>query len=158
MYFFGKGTLPVSDSSTNLRYHLVFGTKNRESLITADVRDELYSYLDGIVSRQGGVLMAAGGMPDHVHLLVGLNPAKSLSEVMQHLKGSSSRWMNQRFPILFGWQNGYGAFSVSTSVVPAVRRYILRQEEHHRRFSFQEELQALLVKNGLEPNPNFLAG
>jgi putative transposase len=99
-------------------------------------------------------LLVAGGMPDHIHLLVGLSPARAVSEVLQHLKGSSSRWVNERFKTLFAWQTGYGAFSVSASKVQAVRNYILRQEEHHRRFSFQEELKELVLKHGLAVPPS----
>ena len=148
----------MPDTYTNLRLHLVFATKGREPLITPEVRDELYSYFDGILSRQGGVLLTAGGMPEHVHLLVSLNPTQSVSGLMQYLKGGSSRWMNDRFKTLFSWQTGYGAFSVSASKIPAVRNYILRQEEHHRRYSFQDELRELLQRHSLDADPDFLSG
>jgi REP element-mobilizing transposase RayT len=150
----------MPDTYTKLRYHIVFGTKQRLPLITAEVRDDLYSYLGGILARHGGILLAVGGMPDHVHLLAGLNTTRSLADIMQRVKANSSRWMNERAARTepFAWQVGYGAFSVSESQIGVVRTYILRQEEHHRKVSFQDELKAILRKHGFEADPKFLAG
>jgi REP element-mobilizing transposase RayT len=146
----------MSDTYTHLLFHLIFGTKHRAPLITVEIREDLYRYLTGIVSKIGGTLIAVGGMPDHVHLLVGLRPTHSVSEMMRDLKGSSSRWLNDMPGIAFAWQNGYGAFSVSGSNLATVARYILHQEEHHRRFSFQDELREFLEKHGLKADPRSL--
>jgi REP element-mobilizing transposase RayT len=140
----------MPDTFTHLRYHLIFGTKNRSPLITLDVREDLYGYFAGVVSRFGGTLVAVGGMPDHVHLLVGLGPTHLISDLMHQLKGASSRWMNERGAEPFAWQNGYGAFSVSGSNVSKVANYIHRQEEHHGRFTFQDEVAELLKRHGRE--------
>lgn len=150
----------MPDTYTKLRYHIVFGTKHRQPLITPHLRDRLYSDLGGILSRQGGTLLAIGGMPDHVHLLIGLGTTHCLAGVMQQLKASSSKRLNERklLPEPFAWQAGYGAFSVSESKVDIVRSYILRQEEHHRRVSFGEEIQEILRKHGFEADPRFLLG
>ena len=150
----------MPDTYTKLRYHIVFGTKYRAPLITPDVRDALYGCMAGILTRRRGTLLAIGGMPEHVHLLVGLRATHSLADIMQKLKANSSRWMNEREPRTdpFAWQVGYGAFSVSESRLTAVRNYIARQEAHHRKVPLDDELQELLRKHGFKPDPTFLAG
>lgn len=147
----------MPDTYTQLRYHVVFGTKHRVPSIPVDLQDELYAYFGGLLAEQGGILLAAGGMPDHVHLLIGLRDTHSVAEVMQRLKASSSRWMKDRSERngYFSWQAGYGAFSVSKSKVPAVRAYLARQEAHHRKLTFGEELEELLRKHGVEVDPRF---
>jgi REP-associated tyrosine transposase len=137
---------------TNLRYHLVFTTKHRKAVIGPEVRDDLYRYIGGIIRRERGLLLEIGGVADHVHILAGFMPRLSLSEAMQKIKGSSSRWWNEQSltPDPFAWQNGYSAFTVSESQVAKVRRYIQRQEEHHQRVSYQDELQELLRRHGLK--------
>jgi len=144
----------MSDTYTKLQYHLVFSTKQRAALIQPPLRDELYAYLGGILRGQGGILLAIGGMPDHVHLLAGIRPDMALAKMLQLLKANSSKWMNESTdrPGQFAWQAGYGAFSVSESKVPAVRTYILGQEEHHRTTSYEEEFQTLLRRHGLSNN------
>ncbi len=141
----------------NLLYHIVFRTKNSVPLIKPDVQPVLYQYIGGIVGTQRGVLIEAGGMPDHVHLLLSLRTTPSLAEVVKNIKGGSSRWMNQRSDDAerFGWQDGYGAFTVSPSQLAVVQRYIQRQEEHHRKTSMADEWELLLRKHGLDPQkPN----
>jgi REP element-mobilizing transposase RayT len=148
----------MPDTYSHIRYHFIFATKNRAPLINADIRDELYSYLSAILSRQHATPIAMGGMPDHVHLLVGLRTVHVLPDLMRELKANSSKWMKGRQGERFAWQVGYGAFSVSASVTATVRNYILKQEEHHSRFSFQEELNRILQKHGFEPDSAFLGG
>jgi len=146
----------MPDTYTQLRYHLVFSTKYRMPLIDRKVRDVLYDYMGGILRQNGGTLLAAGGMPDHVHLLAGWGTTVALARMLKLVKGGSSNWMNDRpgvSPGGFSWQPGYGAFSVSASKVPTVRAYILNQEEHHRKVSFQAEYMSLLRKHGIAFNP-----
>jgi putative transposase len=138
----------MSDTYTKLQYHLVFSTKNRGALIEPALREELYAYLGGILRGQGGILLVAGGMPDHVHLLAGIRPDTAIAKMLQLLKANSSKWMSERTG-WFAWQAGYGAFSVSESKVPDVRAYILGQEEHHRTISSEEEFRTLLRRHGL---------
>ena len=138
---------------TQLRYHLVFSTKYRVPTITSELRDVLYDYLGGILQTKGGVLLTAGGMPDHVHLLAGWGTTVTVAEMLKELKGSSSHWINERLKNGFAWQEGYGAFTVSASQVPAVRKYILNQEEHHKKVSFVQEFLGLLKKHGVSFNP-----
>jgi REP element-mobilizing transposase RayT len=134
--------------------HCVFSTKNRGSLIPAARTAELYAYLGGIARGEGFTLIAAGGTANHIHLLFVLPAPYSLAHAVQKLKGSSSRWMGDGF----SWQEGYGAFSVSPSQVPAVKRYIQNQEEHHRKRDFEQEFVALLRNCGIAYDEHYVFG
>lgn len=127
-------------------FHFVFSTRNRRPLISKEIQQRLYSYIGGILRAQQSVLLAAGGMPDHIHLLVSLSRQLSVSAALREIKANSSRWANQTFALRrrLAWQAGYSAFSVSYSCAPRVIRYIQSQEEHHRRRTFKEELLWLL--------------
>jgi putative transposase len=142
----------MPQSYTNLLYHVVFSTKNREPLITSECETRLHDYLGGTIRRQGGVALAINGTADHVHILFKLRPDKSVSDVLRDLKANASGWLHEVFPGMrhFSWQNGYGAFTVSTSQVARVSEYISTQKAHHRRYSFRDELAALLKANGIE--------
>ena len=132
-----------------LQVHFVFSTKNRLQLITPDLAPRLYSYIGGIVRDAKCVLLSAGGMPDHIHLLISMSREMSASEMMRLVKANSSKWVHETFPNIasFAWQNGYGAFSVSFSMTDVVKQYIANQEEHHVKQSFQDEYRALLRKH-----------
>ena len=143
----------MRDTYSKLNYHLVYSTKNRVPLITDTLRDALYGYIGGILRGNGGVLLAGGGMPDHVHLLAGWGTTISIAKMLQLIKTNSSKWVNERPDASrggFAWQPGYAAFTVSASKIPEVREYILNQEEHHRKMSFQEELMELLRRHGVD--------
>lgn len=137
-------------SYTCLYYHIIFSTKRRLSLITPDLRQQLYPYLGGIVAHEKGRLITAGGIADHVHLLVSLHPQSSVSDVLRLVKSNSSKWVHENFADKrdFGWQDGYAAFSVSFSNLERVQRYIAEQEQHHREVSFQDELVEFLNRHG----------
>jgi putative transposase len=128
--------------------HCVFSTKDRRDLIPAELQQALYAFLTGVAGNLGFKIVAAGGTGNHVHLLIGLPPALTLAEAMQKLKANSSRWLGEN-GVQFEWQKGYGAFSVSPSLLPVVQAYIRNQAEHHKKRSFEEELQALLQKSGV---------
>jgi REP-associated tyrosine transposase len=134
--------------------HCVFSTKDRCALIPADRKDGLCAYLGGIAQDEGFSLMAAGGTANHMHLLFVLPATHLLAHAVQKLKGSSSRWMGQGF----SWQEGYGAFSVSPSQVPVVKKYIQAQEEHHRKRNFEEEFLSLLRNCGIEYDERYVFG
>ena len=125
--------------------HIVFSTKNRQPLIHSEIEDPLYRYMRGITENQGSRCLAINGVEDHVHLLVSLSKTLALSAFLRELKSNSTRWLHERYASAarFRWQEGYGAFSVSASSVPAVVAYIERQKEHHRRISFEDEYLAL---------------
>jgi REP element-mobilizing transposase RayT len=148
----------MAGTYTNLLYHIVFSTKGRISLVTKQLQPDLYAYIGGIVRGEGGTLLEIGGMPDHVHLLAKFKPTMSISEMLKHIKGNSSKWMNEEKMQMrkFGWQDGYAAFSVSESQIVAVRRYIQEQEQHHRGQSYQDEFRALLERHGIEYDEQYL--
>jgi REP element-mobilizing transposase RayT len=134
--------------------HCVFATKERRPWLTSDINRRLWPYLGGIAREKGIKVLATGGVADHVHLLLSLPAALSVSEAMQVMKGNSSKWLRETFPHLrhegFAWQEGFGAFSVGVSGVSDTVRYIETQEEHHRTKSFDEELDIILKRHGLQ--------
>ena len=148
----------MSDSYTNLLYHIVFSTKDRRHLITPEHEVRLYDYLGGTIQKVGGVSLELNGTADHIHLLAKLRPDCTLSNVLRDLKANATGWMHDVFPTLknFSWQRGYGAFTVSQSSVGTVRRYIARQKEHHRKRSFRDEFIQFLRENGIEYDERFI--
>lgn len=138
--------------------HMVFSTKHREPCIEEPLRPRLYDYMGGIVRAQRAVLLAIGGMPDHVHLLVRWRTDAAISDLMRTLKAGSSGWVHQTFAERreFAWQEGYSVFSVSTSAKQDVERYIANQQEHHKHREFKDELLALLRAHGVEFQENYV--
>ena len=146
----------MSSTYLSLHYHIVFGTKNRESSIEAEWRSRLHEYLGGAIRGLGGYSEGVGGVSDHVHLLVGLRATHRLADVMRELKKASSVWIHEEIGVKeFAWQDGYSAFSVSATARDAVKKYIAHQEEHHRVKSFREELIELLDKAGIQFDPKY---
>lgn len=148
----------MAHTFTNVLIHTIFSTKDRRPWIDAELKPRLLAYLGGIIREAGGYPLILDGTCDHVHGLLRLPHACSLSEMLRVVKTNSSRWVHQTWPDRqgFGWQVGYGAFSVSRSNVPAVIRYIQRQEEHHRKVSFQEEFVTFLKKQGITYDERYL--
>jgi REP element-mobilizing transposase RayT len=132
-----------------LNDHLIFSTRNREPLISAELRPRLFEYVGGLLRAERGCLLAAEAMPDHAHWLISLHQQTSVSDALRLIKANSSRWIHETFENLggFAWQTGYGAFSVSFSRVPHVKRYLAGQEEHHRTTSFKEEFLEFLKRH-----------
>lgn len=155
-----EARLPMPDAFTNLVYHVVFSTKERAPLITDAFREQLYAYIGGVIRGQRGILLEIGGMPDHVHILARFRSDVSIAEMVRLIKANSSKWMNERSdrPERFQWQEGYGAFSVSESRVPAVRAYLQNQREHHARVSLRDELVALLERHRIAFDERYLLG
>ncbi|MDY3563755.1 IS200/IS605 family transposase [Gemmata sp. JC673] len=134
-----------------LHVHVVFSTKFREPLITPDLAPRLYSYLGGAARVAEAPLIAVGGIADHIHLLVSLGRCECVADLVRDLKANSSAWVHATFPAArFAWQGGYGAFAVSKSNVEAVRAYIGRQEEHHRKQNYQDEYREFLTRHEQE--------
>lgn len=147
----------MSATYTNLLYHLVFSTKGRIPLITDEIREPLYQYIGGIVRSEGGALLEIGGIEDHIHLLVRLKPTLALSDAVRLIKSNSSKWLNDGSYVRdFRWQTGYGAFTVSKSMMESVRRYIRNQPEHHRKQTFKAEFVDLLKLNNVDYNKKYL--
>jgi REP element-mobilizing transposase RayT len=142
----------MPQSLVQLYVHIVFSTKHRSpSLNDRAFRDRTHAYLKGICDNQGSPSLRVGGTEDHVHILCRLSKTLDVATLIRELKRESSKWIKDENPELadFYWQNGYGAFSVSPSHVAALIEYIINQEEHHRRESFQDEFRRLCKKYGV---------
>jgi putative transposase len=138
--------------------HFIFSTKQRSALIKPDFEKDLYAYLGGIIRQIGGTTLCVNGTRDHVQLLVPVPATHSVADVARLIKTNSSRWVHGRWPeqCSFGWQTGYGAFTVSESGVGAVPDYISNQQEHHKVRSFQEEFLVFSKKNGITGDERYL--
>ena len=139
----------MPQSLARVLVHLVFSTKNREPWIPSEVRGELHAYLGGVLGTIGCPSIQVGGTEDHVHLLYSLSRTLSLANVTEKVKTSTSRWMKPRAVATFSWQTGYGAFSVGEAELRSVVRYIERQEAHHARWSFQDEMRDFFRRHQL---------
>jgi putative transposase len=139
-------------SFTSCLVHCVFSTKERRRLITPVLQERLWPYLGGIAREHKMKMLAVDGVEDHVHSLLSIPATLPIAKAVQLLKGNSSKWIHETFPDqrLFGWQEGYGAFSIGVSGVDETMAYIRNQKEHHRSRSFKEELIAFLDKHGIE--------
>ena len=140
---------------SNIVEHVVFSTKDRRNMLYKDMRVRLFAYISGIVKDEGALVLRINAVEDHLHMLMKPRPAHAPSDIVQKLKSSSSAWIHETFANLhdFAWQSGFSIFSVSESVSGVVARYIERQEEHHHRMSFAEELRLLLKKHKVEFDP-----
>ena len=138
----------MPQSLSRLLVHLVFSTKNREPFITPALQPKLHAYLAATSDNLDCRSLRVGGVADHVHLLFGLARTRALSDLVQSIKTSSSKWIKEQGSEMsaFHWQAGYGAFSVSQSDSDRVVAYIQNQAEHHRTMSFQEEYRRLLER------------
>ena len=141
-----------------LLYHIVFGTKQRQSWLTVEIREQVFAYIIGVAKAIDGVVLAIGGVEDHIHLLVRIPAKTAVADFVRTLKSNSSKHIHETWPDLaqFRWQDGYGAFTVSSSNVEAVRTYVLNQPEHHCRTSFQDEYLKLLERHGVEFDPRYV--
>lgn len=131
----------MPNTYTQIHLQFVFAVKHRHALILSSWKDELYKYITGIVHHNKHQMIAINGTADHIHILIGMRPSQSISELLQDIKGSSSKWINERKFVRgkFEWQEGYGAFSYSKSHLKNVIAYIENQENHHREKVFREE-------------------
>ena len=147
----------MSHSYSRVDIHLVFSTKERRTTITKEMQPRLWAYLAGICRNYEMPAAAIGGTGNHVHILFHLPPTLSLAKAAQLLKANSSKWMGEQ-GVAFGWQEGYGAFSVSPSSLGRVMEYIRNQEAHHRKSSFEEEFRALLERHSVKYDPEHVFG
>jgi putative transposase len=144
----------------SLFVHVIFSTKNRIPAISPEIAGRLFSYMGGIVKERKGIPIIINGPADHVHLLISIPTTESIADLLRVLKTNSSRWVHEQFPDRqrFGWQAGYAAFTVSASRVADVENYIVRQQEHHRRVSFQDEFLTFLQRHGVAYDPDEIWG
>jgi len=137
---------------------LVFATKNRESLINEKWEEELYKYISGIINNKGQKLLAINGMPDHLHILIGMKPSCCLSDLVREIKKSSNSFIKEKkfTNFKFEWQEGYGAFSYSHSALDDVIKYINNQKQHQLKRSFKEEYILFLEKYNVDYKSEYL--
>ena len=148
----------MANTYTQVHIHAIFSVQNRECIIKQSWKEELYRYFTGIIQNNGHKLLAINGMPDHIHIFFGMRPTQSLSNLMQDIKGDSSKWINNKGLInnRFSWQEGYGAFSYNKSSVDSVIDYIKNQEVHHRKKTFTEEYHEFLEKFEVDFDERYL--
>ena len=148
----------MANSYTQIHLQLIFAVKYRASLINSVWKDELYKYITGIIQTQKHKLIIINGVSDHIHILIGFRPHQSLSNLMQDIKGSSSKWINEKkfTSAKFAWQEGYGAFSYSHSNLNKVINYIKNQEQHHRKLTFIEEYKSFLKAYEIEFDERYI--
>ena len=138
--------------------HYVFAVKGRGNLLLGPWRREVFKYMSGIIEANGQKSIIVNGVTDHVHVLVGFRPAKSISDLIRDVKNNSSNFINKKGFVKghFAWQEGYGVFSYSHSQIDNVYRYILNQEEHHKKISFKDEYNSFLKKFEIEHEKKYL--
>ena len=148
----------MANTYSNLFYHIVFSTKGREGLIDRDIEERVWAYIGGIALKHQVIAVQVGGIANHIHILILAKPSIAPSQIVQWLKGESSRWIHETFPNLgsFAWQDGYGIFSVSKSNVPGVIQYIKYQREHHAKQSFEDEYLAMLNVNEIDYDERYV--
>ena len=148
----------MANTYTQIYIQTVFAVEGRQSLIAPEHKIEIYKYMTTVIQDQKNKVMAINGMPDHVHMLFGLNPDIALSDLVRDVKSASSRLINDNRWVTghFNWQRGYGAFSYSKSQVSRVAKYIEDQERHHAKRSFRDEYESLLQKFAVEYDPRYL--
>jgi len=148
----------MPQSLAKILVHLVYSTKNREHILTNDIREELHRYTAGILKNYDSPAILINSVEDHIHILFTQSRNHSLADLVQQVKKGSSKWLKSKSRAFarFHWQNGYGAFSVSQSNVKKVTGYIERQQEHHKRQSFQDEFRAFLKRHEIEYDERYV--
>jgi putative transposase len=138
--------------------HCVFSTKERRPVITPTLQSRLFQYMGGIARENKIKLLAAGGVDDHVHLLISMPSTISISKAMQLIKSGSSKWIHETFAEdrLFEWQEGYGAFSIGAGDIERTVKYINNQAEHHKKIDYKKEFLAFLRKQGIEYDERYI--
>ncbi|MDQ8003551.1 MAG: IS200/IS605 family transposase [Pedobacter sp.] len=148
----------MAGTFSQIYIQIVFAVKGRESLINSIWEEDLYKYISGIVKNKEQKMLAINGMPDHIHFLVGLKPSCCLSDLVREIKKSSNEFVNEKHysKFRFQWQEGYGAFSYSHSLLDDVIAYISCQKEHHKKKTFKQEYKEFLVKFNIEHKDEYL--
>jgi len=131
----------MANTYTQIYIHTVFAVENRICLIKESWREELHKYITGVIQNNKHKLIAINSMLDHIHIFIGMKPFQSISDLLQEIKQSSSKWINKNSFVLgrFNWQAGYGAFSYSHSQIDSVVKYIQNQRDHHKKKTFRQE-------------------
>jgi REP element-mobilizing transposase RayT len=141
----------MPQSFSALHCHVIFSTKHRQPQITSELQPRVFEYIGGILRSNSSALVAAGGIPNHVHLLISLGRSLAIADAIRLIKTNSSGWIHDELKLReFQWQNGYGAFAVSYSNIDQAKTYLANQEQHHCNTSFQDEFREFLRRHNLE--------
>jgi len=148
----------MANTYTQCYFHLVFAVKNRNALIRKEWKNEMGMYTTGIVQNHRHKMLAIASMPDHIHILIGYNVNQLIPDLVEEIKTSTNAWIKDKrlSKFKFEWQKGYGAFTHSRSQIDTVVKYILSQEEHHKKQPFKEEYLEMLEKNDIAFNQEYL--
>jgi putative transposase len=148
----------MPSTHSNILLHIIYITKNRCKVIADEWRSELFSYIGGTVHDHKAILLEAGGVEDHIHLLIRSHPSFAISDTVRLIKANSSRWVNdhRKLNARFEWQKGYGVFSVSQSGRQAIASYIQNQRQHHQKQTFEQEYLRTLELHEIEYDPRFV--
>ncbi len=148
----------MANTYTQIHLHFIFAVKYRDRAISKTWENELYKYISGIIQNNGHKMLKINGVADHIHILIGMRPTQSISELLKDIKGSSSKWINENNFVTgsFSWQEGYGAFSYGKSQVREVIHYIENQKEHHKLKTFKEEYVDFLEKFEVEYDEKYI--
>ena len=148
----------MADTYSQIYIQIVFSVQNRKALIHASWEEELYKYITGIIQNKGQKLIAINGMPDHIHIFIGMKPNCCFSDLVREIKKSSNSFINEKqfTKIPFNWQEGFGAFSYSDSQIDNVVNYIKNQKRHHQKKSFKDEYLEFLEKFKIEYKEDYL--
>ena len=148
----------MAGTFSQIYIQIVFAVKKRESLIHQSWEEELYKYISGIIRKKEQKVLAINGMPDHIHILIGMKPSCCLSDLVREIKKSSNEFIKERkfSKYHFQWQEGFGAFSYSHSALDNVISYIQNQKAHHKKQTFKEEYKEFLIKFQVEYKDEYL--
>ena len=143
---------------SQIHIQIIFAVKFRDALLKDAFKEEVYKYITGIIQNNNHKVLAINGMPDHLHILIGLRPNQALANLVNEIKSNSSKFINEKkfLPVRFEWQKGYGAFSYGKSQINDVVNYINNQEKHHQKKSFKEEYLDFLTKFEVEYNEEYI--
>ncbi len=148
----------MANTYSQLDIHIIIAVKNRAALIRTDWKERLHQYIIGIVTNKNQKMLVINSMPDHMHMLVGIRPTCTISDLMREIKASSSKWINENHltPVHFEWQIGFGAFAVGRPEFRKVIDYILNQEERHRHKTFRKEFLDTLIEHDIDFKTEYL--
>ncbi len=148
----------MAGTFSQIYIQVVFAVQHRESIIHSTWEEELYKYISGIIRNKGQKLLDINGMPDHIHIFIGMKPSCCLSDLVREIKKSSSEFIKEKrfYKFNFNWQEGYGAFSYNHSQIDTMVKYVMNQKEHHRKQAFKEEYIGFLKEFEIEFKDEYL--
>ena len=148
----------MANTYTQIYIHIVFAVEHRQNLIPKEHKDELHQYITGIVTNKKQKVVQINSMPDHIHILIGIDPNVAISELVQTIKANSSRFINKKQWMVgrFNWQEGFAAFSYSHSQLGPVADYIKNQETRHAHKSFREEYIEILKRFNVDYDERYI--